>query len=131
MWYLAEILFAEPQQVSHQEYQCESCNVVFDAPTAAVAYQKAIAWGQNHTAESITRMEFLGISYLTRIGDQLGDGVEICGQFFEGEDVWDCIDELIPPQTSLQALVWEQNQDKPLRELLTPEQIAQLKRVFG
>jgi len=30
----------------------------------------------------------------------------------------------------LTAVVWEQTQDTPLGELLTPEQIAQLKRVM-
>ena len=129
MWYLAEILFAEPGQTNRQAYQCESCNVVFDAASAADAYRKAVAWGQNYAAEPPAGMEFLGVSHLTTIGDRLGDGVEICGRFFESPDVWDRATELVPPPESLKAVLWEQNQVTPLGALLAPEQIAQLKRI--
>ena len=129
MWYLAEILFAEPRQADRQACQCESCNVVFDAATAADAYRKAVAWGQDYAAEPPTVMQFLGVSHLTTIGDRLGDGVEICGRLFESEDVWDRVAELVPPPETLKAVAWEQNQDKPLGESMTVDQIAQLKRV--
>lgn len=130
MWYLAEILFAEPRQADRQTCQCEACNVVFDAPTAVDAYRKAVAWGFNYAEEPPAAMQFLGVSHLTMIGDQLGDGVEICGRFFESEDVWDRVAELVPPPEMLKAVAWEQNQDKPLGELLTVEQITHLKRVM-
>jgi hypothetical protein len=126
MWYLAEILFAEPRQAEPRAYQCESCNVVFDAATAADACQKAVKWGQKYAGEAPARLQFVGVSHLTTIGDRLGDGVEICGRFFECADVWDRAAELV---SSLEAVVWEQNQNTPLGELLTPEQIAQLRRV--
>jgi hypothetical protein len=128
MWYLAEILFAEHRQADCHVYQCESCNVVFEAATAPDAYRKAVAWGQEYAAESLTRMRFLGISHLTSIGEELGDGVEICGRFFEAPDVWDRVAEFVPLPESLKAVVWEGNRHTPIGELLTPEQIAQLKR---
>jgi hypothetical protein len=129
MWYLAEILFAEPRRADQQAYQCEACNVVFDAPTAREAYEKAIAWGQSYAAEPPAKMQLLGVSHLTSIGDQLGDGIEVCGRFFETANPWDRPAELVPAPESLKAMVWEQNQDTPLGELLTPEQTAALRRV--
>jgi hypothetical protein len=74
-------------------------------------------------------MQLLGVLHLTTIGNQLADGVEVCGQFFEASDVWDRVGELVPAPELLKAIVWEQNQGTPLGELLTQEQIAQLKRV--
>jgi hypothetical protein len=129
MWYLAEILFAEPHQAELQAYQCEACNVVFLAATAREAYAKAIVWGEKYAAEPPGRMRLLGVSQLASIGDELGDGVEICGRFFESPNVWERVGELIPASGSLKAMSWEQNQDTPLGEILTPEQIATLKRV--
>jgi hypothetical protein len=128
MWYLAEILFAEPRRVDRHAHQCEACNVVFDATTAREAYQKAMAWGQSYAAEPPGGMQLLGVSHLTSIGDQLGDGIEVCGRFFETANPWDQPAELVPAPEALKAIVWEQNQDTPLGELLTPEQIAALKR---
>lgn len=129
MWYLAEILFTEPRQANHRAYQCESCNVVFDAGTAAEAYRKAVAWGQSYAADPPDGMQLLGVSHLTTIGDRLGDGVEVCGRLFESNDVWDRVAELVPPPESLKALVWEENQNTPIGKLLTSEQIEQLKRL--
>jgi hypothetical protein len=45
VWYLAELLFAEPPLPDRSEYQCESSNVVFQAASAVKAYRKAIVWG--------------------------------------------------------------------------------------
>lgn len=130
MWYLAEILFAEPQQDGRQAYQCESCNVVFDAHTAVDAYRKAIAWGQAYAAEPPAAMRLLGVSHLTTIGERLEDGVEVCGRFFESPDVWEQAVEWVPPLESLKAVRWEQGRDSPMGELLSPDQIAQRKRVW-
>ena len=128
MWYLAEILFAEPRDAARQAYQCEACNVVFDAATAREAYDKAITWGESYAAEPPVTMQLLGISHLTTIGDRLGDGIEICGRFFMAANPWNSAAELIPAPPSLTAVVWEQNQGTPLGELLTPGQIAALRR---
>jgi len=127
MWYLAEILLAEARETGRESYQCEACNVIFDAPTAADAYRKAVAWGLGYAAETPAGMKFLGISHLTTIGTQLGDGVEICGRFFESLDVWDRVAQVVPPMQLLKAIQWEQNQDTPIDELLSPAHIDQLR----
>src|SRR6266700_360530 len=107
MWYLAEILFAEPRQANQESYQCESCNVVFQADSADAAYGKAISWGHAYAAEPPARTEMLGVSYLTSIGGKLGAGVEVCGTFFEESNVGDRVNELIPPMHRLKAVQWE------------------------
>lgn len=131
MWYLAELLFAEPQQPTRAEYQCESCNVVFRALGAAEAYRKAIAWGLAYTTNPPSGMRLLGVSHLTTIGEELGDGIEICGRFFQAPAVWERMGDLIPPPEQLKALQWERNRETPLRELLSPEQVGQLRRAWG
>src|SRR5262245_633354 len=102
----------------------------FDTATATKAYDKAMAWGQGYAAEPPAKMQLLGVSQLTSVGDQLGDGIEICGRFFETANPWGGAAELLPAPASLKAVVWEQNQDTPLAELLTPEQIAALRRAI-
>src|SRR5690348_16794066 len=97
MWYLAEILFAEPPRPDRAEYQCESCDVVLQAADAAEAYQKAVAWGLTYAAEPASAMRPLGVAHLTAIGEELGDGTEICGRFFEARSVWERVSEFIPP----------------------------------
>jgi hypothetical protein len=131
MWYLAEILFARPQQHGRPLDQCESCNVVFEADTAAQAYAKVVAWGRSYAGKPPATMRLLGVSHLTTIGKELGDGVEICGRFFQEPDVWGRLEELIPPPERLKAIQWEQSRGVPVRELLSPEQLAQLERVWG
>jgi len=127
MWYLAEILLAEPRQTERRAYQCEACNVVFAADSADEAHRKAVTWGRRYAVEPPAALQFVGVSHLTTIGEVLGDGVEICGRFFESADVWDR--ERSPE--SLKAVVWEANQDTPLGELLSPAQVAQVKRASG
>jgi hypothetical protein len=131
VWYLAELLFAEPPRPDRVEYQCESCNVVFQAPDASEAYRKAVAWGRAYTAEPPAGMRLLGVSHLTSVGKELGDGTEICGRLFRTPDVWARIGELVPPPEQLKAMQWERGRDTPLEELLSPEQVAQLKGVWG
>lgn len=131
MWYLAELLFAEPPQAGRAEDACESCNVVLRAGDAAEAYRKAIAWGLAYAAEPPGVMRLLGVSDLTTVGEELGDGTEICGRFFRAQAVWERLGELVPPPERLKAMQWEQGRDKPLGELLSPEQAAQLKRAWG
>lgn len=131
MWYLAEILLAEPQRDEPAAYQCESCDVVFSAPTAAEAYRKAVAWGRAYAARPPATMAFLGVSHLSIIGDELGDGVEVCGRYFKEPDVWSRAEELVPPPAQLAAARWEGGLDTPLDELLDADQVASLKRRFG
>lgn len=131
MWYLAELLFAEPPHLDRIEFHCESCNVLFEAGEATAAYRKAVDWGLAYAAEPPANTRLLGVAHLTTVGEKLGDGTEICGSFFTAQSVWDRIGELIPPPSQLKAIQWESKQDVPLKELLNPEQIEQLKRAFG
>jgi hypothetical protein len=131
MWYLAEILLGQPKKSGQGSYQCESCNVLFEAGSAEEAYRRAVSWGEAYAAEPPATMRLLGVSHLTTIGQKLGDGVEICGRFFEEPDVWDRLDQFVPPQDRLKAIQWERRRDTPLGEILNPDQVAQLKRVLG
>jgi hypothetical protein len=131
MWYLAELLFAEPPQPGRTEFQCEESNVVFRAASAVEAYRKAVAWGLAYAAEPPTGMRLLGVSHLTTIGEELDDGTEICGRFFQAPAVWDRLGEMVSPPELLKAIQWERGQDTPVGELLSPEQVTQLRRVWG
>lgn len=131
MWYLAELLFAEPPHTDRVDSQCESCNVVFQSADAIEAYRKAIAWGLKYAAEPPARMTLLGVSHLTSVGQDLGDGTEICGRFFEAPAVWGRVAELVPQPGQLKAILWEQGREVSLGELLSPEQVAQLRRAWG
>jgi hypothetical protein len=131
VWYLAELLFAEPAQADRAEGECEACNVVFQTPSAVEAYRKAVAWGLAHATEPPARMQFLGVAHLTTVGEELGDGTEICGRFFQSRAVWDRVGEMIPPPEQLPAIQWERGHHTPLGELLSPEQVARLKEAWG
>jgi hypothetical protein len=131
VWYLAELLFAEAPRPDHAEYHCESCNVVFQAADAVEAYRKAVSWGLAYAAEPPAVMRLLGVSHLTTVGAELGDGTEICGRFFEASAVWERVGELVPPAGQLKAIQWERGRDTPLEELLSPEQLGQLRRAWG
>lgn len=131
MWYLAELLFAEPLQPDHPDCQCESSNVLFEAGSAIEAYRKAVSWGLAYAAEPPAGMRLLGVSHLTTVGDELGDGTEVCGRLFSAQAVWDRIGELIPPPERLKAIQWERGEDTPIGELLSPEQLSQLRRAWA
>jgi hypothetical protein len=131
VWYLAEILFAEPPLAGRTEHQCEACNVVFQATNAAEAYHKAVAWGQAYAAEPPAGMRLLGVSHLTTVGEELRDGTEIGGRFFQATAPWERIGEFVPPPDQLKAVQWEGGRNTPLGELLDPEKVAQLKRARG
>ena len=105
--------------------------MVFQGPDAAEAYRKAIAGGLAYAAEPPAGMRLLGVSHLTTIGEELGDGTEICGRFFQAKDVWARAGELVPAAGQLKAIRWERGRDTPLGELLSPEQLAQLRRAWG
>lgn len=130
MWYLAEILFAKPKQDNRRMYFCESCDVLFEATSANEAYQKAENWGQNYVADASGRIELLGISDLTIVGETLCDGTEICGRYFQKLDVWERKDDLIPAPEELKAILWEGNQDTPVVKMLDSSQLKLLKERF-
>jgi hypothetical protein len=105
--------------------------VLISAATASEAYQKAAGWGRRYAAEPPAAMELLGVSHLTTVGEELGDGVEICGRFFEEPDVRSRREELVPPAGQLEAERWERGGDIPLGAPLSAEQVAMLRRRFG
>jgi hypothetical protein len=127
MWYLVEILFAEPKRANRRMYMCESCNVIFQSDSAEEAYDKALHWGQNYIVDESEKLQLLGVSDLTSIGEEIGEGVEICGRYFQKLDVWDRIENLIPSHEKLSGIQWETS-DKPIGELLDPHQIYLLKK---
>ncbi|AWM36227.1 hypothetical protein GobsT_59920 [Gemmata obscuriglobus] len=131
MWYLAELLFAEPPRPDRADYRCEASNVVFDATDATEAYRKAVAWGLAYAAEPPAGMRLVGVSHLTTIGRELGDGTEVCGRFFQATGVWAADGGLVPPPGQLRAIQWERGQDVPIGELLSPDQITQLRQVWA
>lgn len=126
MWYLAEILFDQPKQSDRRMYVCESCNVLLQAISADEAYDKAQAWAQDYIGSGT--IEPLGISDLTSIGEEIGDGVEICGHYFQKLDVWDRKDTLIPAPDQLGAMQWEEDQDTPIEEMLDSHQLEMLRK---
>ena len=129
MWYIAEILFAQPEQAERRMYLCESCNVLFRAEGGEQAYRKATAWGEEHEADSNLRL--LGVSHLSSIGEELGEGVDIAGRFFQKRAVWDRKDKLIPPPEELKAIHLEQNMHTRLGDLLTSRQVRVLNQTMG
>lgn len=127
MWYLAEVLLAQPRSAARRMYFCESCNVVIQAETAIAAYRKSAAWGRTHQRNSCG-LKFLGIAHLTTIGEELADGVEICGRFFEKRDIWARKGQLIPAPAELKAVQWERRRNVPIRKLLKGAPLRQFKR---
>src|SRR5438270_10361317 len=112
-------------------YVCESCNVLFEAPTALEAHYKAMEWGRARATELSATMDMLGVSHLTTIDEEPGSGVEICGHFFRKRDVWERVHKMIPPPEELKAVVWEREQDTPVGELLTKRQVGLLERILS
>jgi hypothetical protein len=129
MWYIAEILFAQPKQADRRMYLCESCNVLFRAENGEEAYRKATAWGAEHEADSNLRL--LGVSHMSSIGEELAEGVDIAGRFFHKRDVWDRQDKLIPSPEELKAIHLEQNMHTPLGDLMTSRQVRMLNQTMG
>lgn len=130
MWYLAEILMAEPKRSGRRMYLCESCNVLFQAASAAEALRKANAWGRAYQDESPGGLRFLGVAHLSDVGEELGEGVDICGRFFLKNDVWGRTRNLIPPARELKAVRIERNSDTPLGEMMTEHQRRLLRRSY-
>jgi hypothetical protein len=130
MWYLAEILLAEQPKVDSNDYQCESCNVLFNANSAEEALRKAEAWGNEYVKDPPSNMQLLGVSSLTTVGDELGDGTDIGGRLFNTQDVWLRRGEMVPCPSDLSAIKWENADGKTVGELLSPEQIEQLRRLW-
>jgi hypothetical protein len=130
MWYVVDILFAQPPHDDTKVVQCESCNVLFEGATAREVYAKAQAWAVEHERDNNYR--FAGIQHLWSLQEpRPGEGDEIGGVFFEEEDFWDRLDEFIPKDKNIPVIQLEDHPDTPVREFLSESQLDMLRKVFG
>lgn len=128
-WYVVFLLFAQKPKKGKRVVKCESCQVLIEAPSALAAYDKGVAWAKSHIQGS--KFHFLGIEHIHSLDDEKPeDGTEIGGIFFDKKDVWERKDELIPEKSKISAIMWEQNMDVPIGELMTEEQKQTIKEVF-
>lgn len=130
MWYIAFLVFAQQPENSQSQVKCESCNVLFEAESALEVYDKALAWAKDYETENLFR--FFGVEHIKEVGSERPtDGTELSGHFYDEENAWERRDELIPKKEEISAIIWEQNQDTPIGELMTEKQKQNLKEVFG
>lgn len=130
MWYRADLLFAQLPKDGKKSVKCESCNVLFKGSSAVEVYDKAVRWAEAHVRED-SLFHFVGVEHISDIGEEMpGDGTEIAGAFFD-DNVWDRQEELILPKSKIPAIMWEQNKDVPVGELMTEKQKRDLKEIFG
>lgn len=128
MWYVAVVMMAQPEKQGRRRYLCETCNVLLSAPDAGEAYRKAVAWGSKYESDSMYGLKLLGITVLHEIGEEIGDGVDISGRFFQKLDVWSRRERIVPSPEQLQAIRVAQNMDVPLVELLTLHQLQLMRQ---
>lgn len=134
MWYVADLLFAQPKQEGKAAVTCEASQVLLEAPTAREAYAKAIRWAEQHEngEGGLFNFRFVGVEHLHSLEEERpGDGSEIGGGFYESPDVWERRDELIPQQSDIPVIRYEANPDSPIGELLTEEQQERIRKVMG
>jgi len=132
MWYVADLLFAQPAQPEHGTVLCETCDVLLEAGSALEAYDKAIDWAAKHVEIENPGFRFIGVRHIHSLSETLpGDGTEIGGTFFEEEAVWSRIDSLIPQKEDIPIIMWEQHMDTPIGELMSEKQERYLKRLPG
>ncbi|MHC4641536.1 MAG: hypothetical protein ACYS32_07820 [Planctomycetota bacterium] len=130
MWYVVDILFAQPLRKDEATVQCESCDVLFEAPSALIAYDKAVKWAKEN--EKDNNFKYVGIHHLYSLEEeQPGDGSEIGGNFFEEEDLWERVDEFIPDPKEIRTIKGEENPDVPIGDLMSEEDTKRLEKLFG
>jgi hypothetical protein len=129
MWYVVDIIFAQKTETDEGKTVCESCCVLFEAPSALAACQKAMPWAENHTTDS--DLHLLGIQHVRDLLEKPEDGSEIGGVFFEEVDPWGRRDELIPDLGQTSIIKFEENRNTPIGRLMSEGQIDLFKKVFG
>lgn len=129
MWYISYLLFASIQPESDGEYVCETCNVLLEAKNLKEAYQAAELWAKEHETKN---MRFIGVEELNYVqDDRPGHGDEIAGSYFDEQDIWSKVVEMIPDKDKLQANRLEASDaDKPVEELIDSQMKKRLKRAF-
>jgi len=129
-WYVVHLLFAQQDKAGSSSFRCESCHVLFHAPSALVAYDKGVAWAGSHIEG--TSFQFVGVEHIRDLDEeQPTDGTEINGEFFEEENIWQRKDEFIPEKMQIPAIVWERDSDTPIIEMMSEEKVQNLKQFFG
>ena len=131
MWYLASVLFAQPPRPTGQAVLCETSQFLVEADNAAMAYEKARAWGERRRAQ-VSGFDVVGVQQLKPLqrDEPPGDGDEIDGRVYESEDVWSRVAELIPPKEKLAALFLEQNPGAQLSDVLSPDERSLVLRIL-
>jgi hypothetical protein len=128
-WYVVYLLFAQQPREGERSVKYESCQVLIEAPSALIAYDKGCVWAQSHVKDN--NFHFLGIEHIHSLDDeQPVDGTEIGGSFFDEEDVWERRGELAPEKSKIAAIMWEQNSDVTIGEMMTEKQKQTLKEIF-
>ncbi len=130
MWYLAEIITAEKPKKGRRVFVCESSNVLIEETSAYKAYAEAMRWGLQYTSGPSCPMRLLGVAHLTTLAPTIGPGTDIVGDIYRRRDVWRRRRSLIPRIKGLAAIRWEDRRHTPLRRLLRPEQVKNLRRIM-
>lgn len=114
-WYVADIVFADPDKQEETTF-CESCCALFNAKSALAAYQKAIDWAKKK--EEDNELVFAGIQNLWSVDDEeITDGTEVGGKFFEEESFWSKGIEQFPSPEEIPIMKMELNPNTPVGEL--------------
>ena len=109
---------------------CETCNVLLEAKNAEEAYQAAELWAKEHETKN---MQFVGVEELNYVqDDRPGHGDEIAGSYFDEQDIWSKVAEIIPDKDKLKAIRLEgSDADKTVEELIDSQMKKRLKRAFN
>jgi hypothetical protein len=130
MWYVVDILFARKSAGGSDTAQCESCNVLFQAPSALIAYEKAEKWGAEH--EKNSDFKYAGIHNLWDLDcDTPREGTEVGGSFFEENYFWHRINDFIPDKNEIAVIKLETNRNTPVGELISDEMKERIRKVLG
>ena len=116
MWYVAEMLFAQPKAEGVESVVCEECDVLFEAGSATEAYDKALAWAADY-ADDPAALAFVGVENVRSLSEPPADGVEVGGGFYESDDVWERQHE-IPAREEIVTIRAELAPDTTVGEML-------------
>jgi hypothetical protein len=110
---------------------CETSQFLVEADNAAMAYEKAQAWGERRRAQ-VSSFDLVGVQQLKPLQGYgpPGDGDEIDGRVYESEDVWSRVSELIPPKERLAAVFLEQNPGAQLSDVLSQDERSLVLRIL-
>lgn len=72
----------------------------------------------------------MGIEHIHSLDGKPTDGSEIGGSFFDEKNVRERKRDLIPDKSKIPAILWEEDKDVPIGELMTETQRQILKGIF-